>query len=175
MTRSGKRFFLSVLVLALSISCFACSRGQNGTDEPAKDPETQEAGDLSAYTALLGADDDDLTAAKGEGEPNTFEVDGVDALISRTYSEESVLGFSASATFSFGDGKHVSDVVFTFPSATFAELQTQLTTLLGAPGDVVAESETANEEAIWSQDGFHYSLLDAGEQVTLTLSEETEG
>ena len=93
---------------------------------------------------------------------------GVSVIIARGY-KGTLFGFPADMIYTLGDGKVVSDVIFSFAGASKDELSAKLTSVLGEPLKVTEESDKTNQEDEWVSNGYQYSLLDDGTSVTLSI------
>ncbi len=105
---------------------------------------------------LLGASDEMLVSARGEGDAVRYEIDGKSVIQQRKYEEE-LFGMSATVEYMFSDDLDVAQIVATFPGADEEELVNAVSYHLNiSPIIVQNESEEFDFMARWEKDGIAY-------------------
>lgn len=105
---------------------------------------------------LLGAGDEALVSARGEGSEVSYEIDGERKLQQRKYQEE-LFDMPAQVEYMFSDDEYVAQIVATFPGVDKNELINAVSYHLDiSPVIVQNESEELDFMARWEKDGIAY-------------------
>lgn len=109
-----------------------------------------------ASEELLGASDERLVSARGEGDAVRYEIAGESVIQQRKY-EEKLFGMSAQVEYMFSDDLTVAQIVATFPGVDKEDLVNAISYHLDiSPIIVQNESEEFDFLARWEKDGIVY-------------------